>query len=316
MGTSMAGWIGRTLHILIAAVACGGAAPSAARDAATSVAGDAALAVKVNGVPAQLLVNPGEPNQLNCTLAFAARAGLVASGAGSIAQIGPVEVIGSYAETVLKLRGRTTIVPVVWPTTSFRAPTDCAIGPTVFDADTVRFELHPPGPGESSVTLPYLSRGMSAYYTYAQIDMAGVPVGVRFDLYRRKTVATASAALAIASALGGRVVGPIGRTEIAFGVERPIRRMELATPLQVGPLVLRVVNARVADWGDASHIRSNRFDADEAVGDDIVVVARKRKPHGGNRWLRIGADDLAQCSAIVFDQPARTITLTCATAAS
>lgn len=287
-----------------------GASETPAKDEIVLGAGQM-IDVMADGKPARLLISPGEHSVFTCTAAFAKRIGLPGGQQRPIALIGPVTVNGIY-DTVSFRIGTTPIErPVVWPVKPFEMIADCAVGPEGMGNRAIRFDLRPPVAGERTVVLPYEPEAAGdAGIAYARVKAGDRTISVRFDLLRRETVATATAALAIAAANGGRLDGPVGHSEIFYGIERPIRRLTLADPLVIGPLSLDSVYARISDYGDARGIAAAP-DPDELGSDDILVTGRKRKNIGGLRLLRIGADDLQRCSSIVFDRPANQIRLTC-----
>ena len=276
-------------------------------------AGSYILPMIIAGQPARMLVAPGETSTVTCTPDFARRAGLVAEDRRTFTQIGPIAVEGDVANVAFDIAWLTSRRTIVWPANNWSAAIDCAMGPDALGAAVTRFDLRPPLPGERTIALPYdrpLGKRATGNAAYARIMVGDTSIAVRFDPLRRETVATASAALVIAGALGGKLDGPTLRSEIFFGVTRPIRRVRLAEPLTVGPLSLDSVYARLSDYGDASAIRG--VDSDELdPGGDIVITGTRRRKIGDVRLLRIGADQLATCSSIVFDRPAGQIRLTC-----
>jgi hypothetical protein len=165
--------------------------------------------------------------------------------------------------------------------------------------------------GERTVALPMVDGGglfgrLSG--VFAQIVIGGQPVRVRFDPYHPRTTVTANAASLIAEAQHGTLTGVAEPVVIAFGIARPVRTMTLATPLAVGPLRLATLGVRAGDVGSAASIA----EADAAPPDpDEIVVTAKRKRDPKHDRLTLGADVLDRCSAIVFDQPAKQVRLTC-----
>ncbi|GAA3255764.1 hypothetical protein GCM10020258_14510 [Sphingomonas yabuuchiae] len=142
---------------------------------------------------------------------------------------------------------------------------------------------------------------------FAIIMVEGQPMRVRFDPHHPRTLANAGAAVRLARAYGGTLSGSTSPAEIAFGVERPIRAMTLATPLTVGPLSIATLGVRTVDHGNTDTIA----DADQHADPNEVVVTGKGKHDIKRDRLSIGADQLNRCSSIVFDKPARQIRLSC-----
>ena len=83
------------------------------------------------------------------------------------------------------------------------------------------------------------------------------------------------------------------------------RRSGLSSPLAIGPLALRGLFVRTADFGTAGTIPDGAVDADP---DEVVVTGAKTRPQ---YRLEIGRDYLDRCSSITFDTPRKTLTLSC-----
>jgi hypothetical protein len=141
---------------------------------------------------------------------------------------------------------------------------------------------------------------------FAVVMVGGAPMRIRFNPYHRRTLATAGAAARLAAANQGVMTGAAGTAEIAFGVERPVRDMNLGTPLQIGPLSISRLGVRTSDFGSTQGLPEDRSDPDE------LVVAAKRKHDPNADRINIGSDLLDRCSLILFDNARKPIALTCA----
>jgi hypothetical protein len=273
------------------------------------VTGDGIGPATVANVSGRIVIDPGAPSMPLLAPDFAKRIGLRPGMFGMRFMIGPVSIDGTSAVTSIDTGGGQRKRRVAWMTKPYAAEADGAIGPGGLAEDVVRFVLRPPLAGERTVALPMVDAGglIGGWGgLFAQIDVGGQPLKVRFDLRHRRTLATAGAGITIATALGGRTEGAPESAEIAFGVERPIRRLRLARPLMVGPLAIDRLFVRATDFGNASPIADEQDDPDEVV----VTANRKRKPERDR--LNLALDQLDRCSTIVFDKPARQIRLTCA----
>lgn len=273
------------------------------------VDGNGIVDATIAGVPGRIRIEPSGTAMPLITTAYAERAKLK-SGMLSF----------SYAVGAERLHGRTGVAPIDlgtgpfkhrigWTERAYTPTTDGVVGPGGVPEDVVRFVLHTPILGERTVTMSMTDQGGLASgwgELYAQIDLGGQPLRIRFDPHHARTLATASAAVRIAAARGGTLQGTAQKVEIAFGIERPVRIMTLAKPLTVGPLQFATLGVRTADQGSTAGIA----DASDPIDpDEIVVTAKSKKP--GRDRLTIGADLLARCSSIVFDKPAKQIRLTC-----
>jgi hypothetical protein len=265
------------------------------------------LAITVGGKPATLRVDPGAPSAPMFNAEAAARLGFHASMIGIQVAIGPVRIKGSSDLIALDIGNGAFKRRAVWfDAGAYAEGVDAVIGPGGVPADIVRFDLRAPQPGERQVTLPLADFGYGGMG--ARLTIGGESVAVRFSLERDRTVATASAGAIIAGAQGGAFDAAPERMVIRFGVERPVRHMKLATPLQVGPFALTGLMVRTSDFGSTTRIpEAGAPDVDP----DEIVVTGERKSKKREQRIEIGRDQLARCSSIIFDKPAKTLTFSC-----
>jgi hypothetical protein len=276
------------------------------------VSGDGIVAVTLNGVAGRIRIDPAAPALPIFTAPFAAgRARLRAGPFGGSYLVGPQQVPGLSAvgRIAVGAGARPRKRRIGWTDRNWVEGADGVIGPGGLPEQVVRFVLRPPQPGERTVTLPMedeggLFGGWGA--SYALVDVGGEPLRVRFSPYEPRTLATAGAALRIASAHEGVMSGETASAHIAFGISRPVRTMRLATPLAIGPFAISELGVRTSDFGNASAIREEGGDPDE-----VVVAGDRRRDRNRDR-LSIGADQLRMCSSITFDKRARQVRLSCA----
>ncbi len=301
----------------------GAAAPSRER----VVSGDGVLAARIAGVPARLRIDPAAPAMPLIDRSLAERARLKMEGHWGIGigysvggtaintrtQTVPVELDTGSGSPIMMGRRR-----VGWASRPFAPGVDASVGPAAMPEPIVRFQLRPARPGETTTTFrarhDTVLFGMWGNFssTFAEIMVGGAPMRVRFDPYHARTLATAGAAVRLASAQGGTLSGDAVPTEIFFGVERPVRTMTLARPLALGPLAIATLGVRIMDAGRTAAIREAGAPADTVDPDEIVVTAKGGKRDTRRDTLSLGADYLRRCSSIVFDKPASAIRLTCA----
>ena len=284
-----------------------GAAPAPAEYV---VQGDGVVAATVEGKPVRLRIDPGAPALPILTERAALAAGLKPGMFGIGFTIGPVRLRGSTAVADFAVDGLPFKRRTAWFERPYGPDIDGVIGPGSLPVDTVRFVIHAPRPGERMVDLPLVDAGgLIGNWggLFAEIQVGGEPMKVRFDLHHRDTRANAPAGVRIAEALGGALTGPVEQGEVAFGVDRPIRRMTLARPLVVGPLSLDDLRVRVSDYGSVGTVR----DADATPDPDEIVVTAKGKKDRERARLSIGLDRLERCSSLVFDQKAKVVRLSC-----
>ncbi|NYT41561.1 hypothetical protein HZY97_12385 [Sphingomonas sp. R-74633] len=275
-------------------------------DNSERVIADTPVPATIQGSPARLRIDPGAPSMPVFNPDFAAKAGLRAGPFATRGAIGPVKVNGRSAVVRLDLGQGAFKRRVTWFEAPYASDADGTIGPGGLPDDRVRFVLREAAPGERSVVLPladfgYLGMG-------SEIMVAAQKVRILFALARTRTIATAAAGAAIAAAQDGKFDGASETMKIRLDVMRPVRRMTLARPLGVGPLALDRIFVRTGDFGSAAAIPD--ANAPEVDPDEIVVTGAKAK--GKQRYfVEIGRDALAGCSSILFDKPAKTVTLSC-----
>lgn len=299
-----------TIRCAVASILALGLLTGAARPAQERiVADDGIVDATIAGVSGRIRIEPSGTAMPLITSAYAERAKLKSGMFSFDYAVGTQRVYGKTGVAVVDLGTGPFKHRIGWTERPYTTKADGVVGPGGVPEGIVRFVLRTPAPGEHTVALPMTDQGGLASgwgERYALIDLGGQPLRIRFDPYHARTLATASAAARIAVAQGGTLQGGVEKTEIAFGIERPVRTMTLARPLTIGPLQFATLGVRIADQGSAAGIPDA---ADPIDPDEIVVTAKSRKP--GRDRLSIGADLLARCSSIVFDKPARQIRLTC-----
>lgn len=266
------------------------------------VRGEGVVPARIGGQPARVRINPWAPAAPTLNPDFAKAIGLHGGLIGFSVKVGPVKVKGETAVTRLEFGSAGFKKRVVWFEKPYAKGADAAVGPGGLPVDIVRFQLRAPQPGERTVALPLIQKMFQP--TYAEIPVGGRKMQVLFDPQHDRSLATAGAGQAIATELGGQLMGEASPSEVAFGINRPVRTLRLKSPLIVGPLSFDSVAVRISDYGTTAGIK----DAD-ADPDEIVVTAKG----GGSRrdTLIVGRDQLQRCSSIVFDKPAKLIRLTC-----
>ena len=274
----------------------------------------AILEMKVNGVDGRVRVDPSAVPRMFCNPDFAVRARIVAQGRAALLS-DPADVFGSYGAVTLQLAGRTQEVRANWLDRRYVEDADCVIAPEMIGIDVVRFALAPARSGERTVVMP-LNPGGAASPDWNGAAATAVRVGDRdisvgFTLIQPGNTVTATAALRISGAHGGRYAGEAVRSVSASGRDRQLRQMVLQSPLPVGPLAVSEMQVRVTDWGSAGRIKPVGTVEPPADPDEVKVVAQFEHQQTFER-LMIGSDQLRRCSSIVIDRRTREIRLTCA----
>ena len=176
------------------------------------------------------------------------------------------------------------------------------MGPGMVPQDVVTYRLRDPVDDERVLVFPMVDLGRAGLLTETTIQ--GEQVRVIFTFDRAEAMATASTGALLAAAYGGRLAGDPYNTNLELGFQRPVKRMEFDTPVQIGELQLRDVVVRTTDTGSTASIPDDQQDPSE-----IVVVAKgKKKPVHG---IYVGTASLTACSSLTFDKPRREIRLSC-----
>ncbi|NML07282.1 hypothetical protein [Sphingomonas sp. G-3-2-10] len=280
-----------------------------AADAAAplTVSGDRIYDAVIDGVPARLRIDPGAPSMPVINPGLAARIGLNGSLIGTRVAIGPIRLSGKSSISTLDLAGSGPFKRrATWFEANWADDVDGAIGPGGMPADVVRFDLRAPQPGERTVSLPLLDMRWAGMGV--RVMVGDRPVTIRFSLDRAESLATASAGAVIAANHRGSFDRPAETRIVYLGVQRPVRHLALASPLTIGPLSITGLFVRTGDFGSAASIPDGP--QPEPDPDEIVVTGGK-KAKKSDLGLVIGRDHLDRCSSILFDKPAKLLTLSC-----
>lgn len=265
--------------------------------------------VRINRQPMRWRIDPAAFNMPFLSAEAARRAKLRAGDVTLLYAVGPETVRGDTGLATVQGARRST---VAWFPRPYAAGLDGVVGPGGLAEQRVRFLFRHPRPGERTVTLPMIGQdGPLGNWgsLFAMIEVGGEPMRVRFDPHHPHTLATANAGRRLAEAYGGYFDGGSFATEIAFGIERPVRPMRLARAVTVGPLALTMIGVRTGDVGSSAAVPE--AGAPPPDPDEIVVVARDKRYDPERDRLSLGADVLRPCSTLVFDKRARTIELSC-----
>jgi hypothetical protein len=276
------------------------------------IAPDGLVPVTINGITRTVRIDPGAAAMPIITTEFAKAASMKPGMFGFMMGFGPnVRISGGTALARVAFGGGNPAKRRIGFTEKpFASGIAGVFGPGSLPDPIVHFRLRDSVAGERTTAFPMVDQGDlfgGWAERFAIIMVEGQPMRVRFDPHHPRTLANAGAAVRLARAYGGTLSGSTSPAEIAFGVERPIRAMTLATPLTVGPLSIATLGVRTVDHGNTDTIA----DADQHADPNEVVVTGKGKHDFKRDRLSIGADQLNRCSSIVFDKPARQIRLSC-----
>jgi hypothetical protein len=300
----------RRAAMMLAGVLATGAVAADRPVAERLVPGLGEVEVRINRRPMRWRIDPAAFNIPFLTAAAAKQAKLRAGDMAILYAVGPQVVRGDSGPATVEAGARRATV--AWFPQPYAGGVDGVVGPGGLTEPRVRFVFRMPRPGERIVTLPMIGQdGPLGEWgsLFALIEVGGQPMRVRFDPHHPHTLATANAGRRLAAAYGGGFAGDPFTTEIAFGIERPVRRLRLARPLAIGPLALTAIGVRTGDVGSSAAVPE--ADAPPPDPDEIVVVARDKRHDPERDRLSLGADVLRPCSTLIFDKGARTIELSC-----
>lgn len=257
----------------------------------------------VAGRPARLQLLPNGSSTLIMNPDAAARFGLKAGWLGVSARVGPVAIKGRSAVVRYGVNGPDGRRRVAWFDRPFAPGFDGAVGPMAVPQPVIAFRLRPPVAGERRTVLPLIDRGYGGAGTILLVGEQRI--FVKWAPTKRHNGATAATGAAVAAAHGGQFSGRPWHEPLAFGVERPVRRLALARPLAIGPLRIDSLVTRTSDYGDTGNVPDADADPSE------ILVTGRGKASKPIYTMEIGMDAMQACSSLVFDKPARQIVLNC-----
>ncbi|WOE74578.1 hypothetical protein [Alterisphingorhabdus coralli] len=257
--------------------------------------------------PITLVVDGASPSRpiLNPELVDRADIGKSMIGGGFL--IGPIELdadtkVVKYRFGDLDWKSRS-----LWTDLSYAPNHDGGVGPLGLPHDVVRIQWRREQAGEKLCTFPLDNRGSAV----TRIAMGEKIIDIGFTQKRGKSLSTAAAGAVIADFHDGEFVGESDSTEIAYGIERPIRKLALAEPLDLCGVSLDSFYVRKSDFGDSSGIIDGDLARANADSSEIVVMAANGKKDKNRYFLTIGQDDLQHCSSVTYDKVAKEIRLSC-----
>lgn len=272
------------------------------------VTGDGVYNGAVAGVPVRLRIDPATVAMPLITAAVAQRAGLRAGPFAAEYAVGPVVIAAETARATINIGTGDHKRRVAWTTRQVSADVDAVIGPGLLPEDTVRFQLRAPEAGETVSVFPLVDQGgVGARWgeRFAAVRYGDRTLKVKFDPRRQATVATAQAGTLIAARNAGHFDGARQEVEIAFGVKRPVRVLQLQQPLVIGSLGISRLLVRTHDFGTVAGIAETASDPNE------IVVTGLQKQNPRYDQVTLGNDVLHRCSSITFARREKKLYLRC-----
>ena len=270
--------------------------------------GSLAPAPGLPAIPVRIHVGPGMPYRPFLTASAANAARLAPVPVPHLIRVGPVQVEGSPGTGLISLAGKQFLRGVTWFEGAMAEGAEVALGPQALPWSRVRFHLRPERPGERRIRLPIVGENLIATVVRFRIGRQEIRLG--FTPERPTSVATAAAGALLADTQGGLLGEERQHIRLATGIERPVRPMRLARPLSIDGLLLATLVVRTRDFGGTTSLPGLEGGEAEASPDEVVVTARGAASPAVY-YIMLGADALAPCSSVTFDNERRRVELSC-----
>ncbi|HZF94310.1 MAG TPA: hypothetical protein VEZ20_05480 [Allosphingosinicella sp.] len=299
----------------IIAAACAAAAfasPAAAADLTLDASTGFTIPVEIRQQIVNLRVDPESSGYPIFNPATAARLGFRGSLFGARATVGPVRISGEQNGAKFRIAAIPRSYRFAFFDRDIVEGAEGIISPHELPYDNVVFRLRDPQPGEVETRLQMAFNRAGGLY--APLVLGDRTVFVEFSLLQPHSLATASAGALVAASHGGEWSGEARPALIKFGIERPIRPMRLARPLEIGGFALSALHVRTGDHRgnfqlppDAAPPPSSEAGQDP---DEIVVTGNVQRGRA-RLYTTIGLDRLSACSSLTYTQATKTLTLRC-----
>ncbi len=284
---------------------------------------DAPVSVWINGLDVSLAVSTATIDHVTLNDTVAQRLGLSTAppdNKGDLFIGGVVALQGRHGSAWLAHAQRLQRQQLYWFPGLSSLPLAGTIGPFALPHQRIRISWQAATEaGQStptSLALQLVGDIDHAAYGFGLMENRMLLIGV--DVRTRRTLPLVSAASGadLAELLGGRLVGEPWQEEIVLGVKRPVRRLELDEPLEIGTIQIRAVAVRQGGPRDGTaRLAPGQiipFDAEEDPGIAQVRgrIVRKR---GVARYIVLTRTQLEAygCSSLLIDKPARLWELAC-----
>jgi hypothetical protein len=282
------------------------------------VQADQAATVWISGLEVELAVSTGTVDHVTLNAAAAARIGLSAVPVDNKADLfigGVQQRVGRHGAGWLAAGNRLQRQQLYWFPGTDVLPLAGTIGPFALPHDRVRVEWQ----AGSATPYTFALIGNIDRAAYGVADLAGRPFLVGADVRTRRPLPLVTAGLGsdLAETLGGRFVGEPWQEEIMLGISRPVRRLELARPLVIGPFRINAVAVRQGGPRDATVTlapgQKPPFDAEEDPG-TAQVRGRIIKRRNVARYIMLSRTQLEAhgCISLTVAKSVRQFILECA----
>lgn len=186
------------------------------------------------------------------------------------------------------------------------AVADGAVSPALLPHGEVRLVRRAATPADAVTVLKAETRGLLRADTIqADWPTAAGRLEVEFHPFRPRTIASVAAAARLRDGHGGQWHGDIQRVEVAFGVKRPVRQMQLARPAPVAGVMVRQFDVRLFDWAGTAELPP------DAGEDAMATVVGRRGRQRGWPIIKLGHDALGACAEIIWQRQPAQMRLVC-----
>jgi hypothetical protein len=284
---------------------------------------DAPVSVWINGLEVSLAVSTATVDHVTLNDTVAQRLGLSAAppdNKGDLFIGGVVALQGRHGSAWLAHAQRLQRQQLYWFPGLSSLPLAGTIGPFALPHERIRIlwqsaaDAQPPAP--PSLALQLVGDIDHAAYGIGLMEGRLLLIGVDVRTRRALPLVSAASGADLAELLGGRLVGEPWQEEIVLGVLRPVRRLELDEPLEIGPIQIRAVAVRQGGPRDGTaRLAPGQiipFDAEEDPG-IAQVRGRIVRRRDVARYIVLTRAQLEAygCSSLLIDKAARLWELAC-----
>jgi hypothetical protein len=276
-------------------------------------ADDRVIEVSVNGLPLRFEVEPSLAGPPIINPEIVEKLGIW-SQSGRTIDFGGYILPGDQSKATLDFGFGPVQSRVAWSTLKASTRVDGVIGVHDLPHRRVTFDLRVPVPGETVQVFKLKRRGSRNYSRLGtQIKVEKEKLFLIFSLRQAPNVITAPTANFLATHQdGGFVPDSDGFVDMVFGVRRPVRAMQIAFPIELGPLAIDRFAVRVEDHGRPTKVGDIAQDDARFTDSGNILVSRRKRQGRPDLLTLLGTDQLKACSRLSFDLKKKLVELSCA----
>lgn len=280
---------------------------------------DAPVKVWINGLEVALAVSTGTIDHVTLNDNVVRRLGLSAvppDRKGDLVIGGLVALQGRHGRGLLAHDRRLQQQQLYWFPGLSTLPLAGTIGPFALPHERLRIVWSAAATAPAALSLPLVGNVDRAAYGMSKVVDRLLLVGVDVRIRRPLPLVTAATGADLAELLGGQLVGEPWQEEVLLGVRRPVRRLELNRPLQIGPILIRAVAVRQGGPRDGTaRLAPGQVAPFDAEEDPEIMQVRGRtvKRRGVARYIMLSRSQLeaAGCVSLSIDRLQQRFNLAC-----